>query len=175
MGTFPAALTRMPSFDTRSFYRPSDSKACNRLIAPALTWPERLPATAGYEWSAGGQHDRHNELAAELALRAAEHEPIEGVLGEKLSTVHLLAGSGLNKPVNRANNRRADGVLIRPDGLRIVLELTATPSKSLKEKVRTRAKLLTERPSKTSGIVIVFVAAPTPAASTPVVTLAPKS
>jgi hypothetical protein len=162
IGTFPAALTPRPGFDSRSLYRPSDSKSFRRLIAPTLTWPEQLQATAGYDWSAGGQNDRHNVLAAELALRAAEHLPISGVLGEKLSTVDLLAGSGLGKTVNRPDNRRADGVLIRPDGLRIVMELTATASQSLKRKVHRWAKLLSERPLETSGIVIVFVTAPHP-------------
>ncbi|MHA6668605.1 hypothetical protein ACX3O0_07020 [Homoserinimonas sp. A447] len=162
IATFPAALTAQPGFDGRSLFRPSATDAYKRLIAPTLTWPERVQVTAGYPWATGGQHDRHNVLAAELALRATEHLHIAGTLGEKLASVDLLAGSGLGKRLSRPDNRRADGVLIRPDGMRIVLEVTASASKALKEKVRRWAKLLSERPLETSGLVVAFVAAPHP-------------
>ncbi|MHA6667486.1 hypothetical protein ACX3O0_01315 [Homoserinimonas sp. A447] len=162
IATFPAALTGEAGFDGRSLYRPSATDTYKRLIAPTLTWPETIQVTGGYPWSVGGQYDRHNVLAAELALRAAEHLHIAGVLGEKLASVDLLAGSGLGKPMRGHDNRRADGVLIRPDGMRIVLEVTASASKTLKSKIHRWAKLLSERPLETSGIVVIFIAAPHP-------------
>ncbi|WP_460991152.1 hypothetical protein [Sinomonas soli] len=119
--------------------------------------------TAGYPWNSGSQFDRHNILAAELVLRAAEYLPqIAAVLGEKLSTVDLYAGAGLGRELPFPDNRRADATLVRADGLRIAVEITATASNALEKKVRRWAELLRERPLETSGLVIVFVAAPHP-------------
>lgn len=160
VGSFSMPMRQEPGLSRRSLYRPANTDVFRKLIEPTLTWPESVQVTAGYPWASGGQYDRHNVLAAELALRAAEHLPIAGVLGEKLATVDLLAGSGIGKSVPKADNRRADGVLIRPDGLRIAIEITATASKSFKEKVRRWAKLLSERPLETSGLTVLFVTAP---------------
>ena len=81
----------------------------------------------------GGQCDRHNVLRADLALRAAEHLPFSGILDEKLAAVDPLAGSGIGKSAPNADNRRADGVIIRPDGMRIALEIAATASRWFKQ------------------------------------------
>nr|WP_249336228.1 hypothetical protein [Sinomonas gamaensis] len=146
-----------------AIYRPSTTGAFEKHIVPTLTWPEWVAVTAGYPWSGGSQFDRHNILAAELALRAAEYLPEVGaVLGEKLSTMDLYAGSGLGKEWPATDNRRADGTLVRNDGLRIAIEVTATASAALEKKVRRWAELLRERPLETSGLVVVFVAAPHP-------------
>lgn len=160
IGTFPLALMQEPGFNRRSLYRPSNSDAYRKHIHPRLTWPETIQVTGGYPWTTGGQYDRHNVLAAELALRAAEHLPIAGVLGEKFASVDLLAGTGIGKSLPQADGRRGDGVIIRADGMRIAIELTATASKSFKQKVRRWAKLLTERPLETSGLTVLFVTAP---------------
>jgi len=162
IGTLPIALQQTPGFDRRALYRPANTDAYQKLIAPTLTYPERLQITGGYPWASGGQYDRHNVLAAELALRAAEHLAIGGVLGEKFSSVDLLAGSGLGRTLPKPDNRRADGVIVRPDGMRIALEITATVSTRFKEKVRRWAQLLVERPLETSGLTILFVTAPHP-------------
>jgi hypothetical protein len=162
IGSFPLSLMQDPGLGRRNLYRPSDTDVFKKMIMPTLTWPESVQVTAGYPWAAGGQYDRHNVLAAELALRAAEHLPISGILGEKLATVDLLAGSGIGKSVPKADDRRADGVIIRPDGMRIAFEITATASKSFKEKVRRWAKLLSERPLETSGLTVLFVTAAQP-------------
>lgn len=105
-------------------------------------------------------YDRHNILATELGLRAAEYLPIGAVMGEQLSSVDPLAGSGLGKKLPRADNRRADGTIICEDGMRIVFELTATASASFENKVRRWAELIAARPLETSGLTVVFIAAP---------------
>jgi hypothetical protein len=143
-------------------YRPSNSDAFDKVITPTLTYPEWLSVTGGLPWSSGGQYDRHNMLAAELALRAAEYLPIGAVLGEKFASVDLLAGSGIGRKVKNPDNRRADGVIVRADGMRIAYELTAAASASFENKVRRWAKIISERPLETSGLAIVFIAAPHP-------------
>lgn len=145
-----------------SLYRPSNTDSFDKLIEPTLTGPELLSITAGQPWSGGGQYDRHNVLALELALRACEYLPIGAILGEQLSSVDLLAGSGLGKKLPKADNRRADATIIREDGMRIVLELTATASASFESKVRRWAELIAARPLETSGLTVLFIAAPHP-------------
>ncbi|QYF91430.1 hypothetical protein KY499_09250 [Arthrobacter sp. PAMC25284] len=151
-----------PGLGRQTLYRPTASESFKRLIEPTLTNPEHLTITAGQPWSAGGQYDRHNVLAAELALRAAEYLPVGAVLGEQLSSVDLLAGVGLGKKLPRPDNRRADGTLVRADGMRIVYELTATTSQAFENKVRRWAEVIAARPLETSGLTVVFIAAPHP-------------
>jgi hypothetical protein len=143
-------------------YRPAATDVFKRLIEPTLTGPELLTVTGGQPWSSGGQYDRHNVLAAELALRAAEVLPIGTVMGETFASVDLLLGSGLGKTVKKPDNRRADGVIVRTDGLRIAYEITATASRALESKVRRWAQALAAHPLETSGLVVVFIAAPHP-------------
>ena len=162
IGLFSGPGRTAPGMNRSTLFRPSNTEAFDKKITPTLTWPEWVTVTGGYPWSGGGQYDRHNLLATELGLRAAEYLPVGAVLGEKFSTVDLLAGTGLGKTVKNPDNRRADGTIVRPDGLRIAFEITATASKSLESKVRRWAQIITERPLETSGLTIVFVAAPHP-------------
>ncbi|MEH0110568.1 hypothetical protein V6N00_12730 [Tersicoccus sp. MR15.9] len=151
-----------PTTDRHTLYRPGTAGGFDTHVRDALTWPEWVTITGGYPWSGGGQYDRHNLLATELGLRAAEYLSVGTVLGEKLSTVDLLAGTGLGKSITTPDNRRADGTIVRTDGLRIVFELTATASPSFESKVRRWAQILRDRPLESSGLVIVFIAAPHP-------------
>lgn len=162
LGTYTFPTHRAAGMGRNVLYRPGTSDAFDSHIKPTLTWPEWVSVTGGYPWSHGGQYDRHNLLATELALRAAEYLPVGAVLGEKFATVDLLAGSGLGKTVKKPDQRRADGVIVRADGLRIAYELTATASASFESKVRRWAQILANRPLETSGLVIVFVAASHP-------------
>ncbi|MGO4230462.1 hypothetical protein AB4Y72_16560 [Arthrobacter sp. YAF34] len=162
IGMFPNPLAAIPNPDRNYLYRAARSDAFEKHIVPTLTWPEWASVTGGLGWASGGQYDRHNLLAAELCLRVAEYLPIGAILGEKFSTVDLLAGSGLGRTVKMPDNRRADGTIVRSDGMRIALELTATTSRGLESKVRRWARLLTERSLETSGLTVLFVAAPHP-------------
>lgn len=161
IGKFSHGLADRSS-GSRTLYRPSNTDSFRKSIEPMLTWPEWIHVTGGQPWSSGGQYDRHNVLATELGLRAAEYLPIGTVLGEKFATVDLLAGTGLGRKVDKPDNRRADGVIVREDGLRIAYELTATTSESFAAKVRRWAELIRDRPLETSGLVVLFIAAPHP-------------
>ena len=110
-------------------------------------------------WSSASQFDRHNLLAAELGLRLFEYADIGTVLGEKLSSIELLAGSGLGRSLPFPDRRSADLTIVRPDGLRIAIELTATTTGRFREKVERWAKLLADQPLQHSGLVVVFVIA----------------
>lgn len=162
IGLFAQLGKSAPGMNRSTLFRPSGTEAFEKKIAPTLTWPEWVSVTGGYPWNGGGQYDRHNLLATELGLRAAEYLDIGTVLGEKFSTVDLLAGTGLGKTVKKPDNRRADGTIVRKDGMRIAFELTATASKAFENKVRRWAQIISERPMETSGLTIVFIAAPHP-------------
>lgn len=139
----------------------------NKLIDPTLTRPEWLTVTGGQPWTSGGQYDRHNLLSGEMLTRLSEFcwPAVATVLGEKFSTVDLLAGSGLGKKFDKPDNRSADGTVIRSDGLRIAIEVTSNASRGLENKVRRWAKIISQRPLETSGLVILFIAAGHPRGS----------
>lgn len=162
IGTYANKFRLNPGMNSSVVYRTANSEAFNKIIEPTLTGPEWLSVTAGHPWSTGGQYDRHNVLSTELGLRVAEYLDIGAVLGEKLSTLDLLAGSGLGKKLTRRDSRRADGTIVRTDGMRIAFELTATASESFANKVRRWAQVISERPLETSGLTVVFIAAPHP-------------
>jgi hypothetical protein len=161
LGTYSHPMSRF-GLARNNVYRPANSDTFDKVIAPTLTWPEWASVTGGMPWSSGGQYDRHNILATELALRAAEYLPLGAVLGEKFATVDLLAGTGLGKTVKNPDNRRADGVLVREDGMRIAFELTASASVGFENKIRRWAQLINDRPLETSGLTVLFIAAPHP-------------
>lgn len=160
IGFYATPWGREPGPQRRDLlFRPSSTDVFDKLIEPTLTGPEWLTVTGGQRWTSGGQYDRHNLLATELLLRLAEYAPIGAVLGEKYSTVDLLAGSGLGKKVRKPDNRSADGTMVRQDGLRVAFEVTANASRGLESKVRRWAQIISERPLEASGLVVVFVAA----------------
>ena len=88
--------TKLPQPRT-AVYRPSNTTVFDKRVAPHLTFPEWVSVTGGQPWSSASQFDRHNLLAAELGLRLFEYADIGTVLGEKLSSIELLAGSGLGR------------------------------------------------------------------------------
>lgn len=141
--------------------RLSDADVFPRDLTDWLTWPEWVAVTGGQSWRAPTSYDRHNVLATELALRWAEYADIGTVLGERFSTHDLLAGTGLGRD-EIPGEAAADFTVVRPDGMRIAVELTTHATPGLPGKIRRWARLLHERPFSTSGLCVVFVAAPHP-------------
>ena len=117
-----------------------------------LRWRDRagvIPA----RWLGSGSADRHSLLATELCLRAAEHLPdIPLVVGESGCGVADMTGDA-----RFAQKRwRPDGVLVRRDGLRIAVEMTASAT-GLATKIQHWIQVL----SADAGhqLVVVFVGA----------------
>jgi hypothetical protein len=157
-GSFASALLPGASTSRSVLYRPSRSDAFDKEVSPLLSYEQRTAVTGGLPWDFRRQYDRHNLLSVEMGLRVAEFCEVGTVLGEKLSTVDLLAGTGLGMdPVVEA--RGADLTIVRADGLRVAVEITASAGADFTDKVRRWAKLLAERPLATSGLTVLFVEA----------------
>lgn len=149
------SLHRSPS--GLMFYRPSGSRAYDRLVAPTLTWSEDLALTGGLPFSASHQADRHNIIAVELALRAAELCELGTAVGEKLSMTDELAYRGLGRTPRTPSAAGPDLVLVRSDGVRIAVEMTATVNTDFANKVDRWARVLEDSPWDTSGLMVLFV------------------
>lgn len=157
-GTFASALLAGANADRATLWRPSRSKAFDDEVAPLLSYEQLLGVTGGLPWDFRRQFDRHNLLSAELGLRAAQWCEVGTVLGEKLSTADLLAGTGLGlDPI--ADEMGADLTIVRPDGLRIAVELTASTGRDFYKKAERWAELLSKRSLASSGLMVVFVEA----------------
>ena len=160
--TIPSAWAT-PLAAELALYRPRTQRQFSALQGK-LTWAEWVGITGGQPYGGGGHHDRHNVLAAELGLRYAEYADVEAVLGEAFSTHDHLVGRGVGRAEVTVDGA-ADLTIVRPDGLRIAIELTATTSKNIYRKVERWAKLLSESPSEYTGVVVVFLVAPNLAAT----------
>lgn len=159
-GIFTNGLMHTRTTERGTLYRPSRNSNFDQKLSPRLTYPEWVSVTGGHPFESGGQFDRHNVLATELALRVAEWCEIGAVVGEKLSTFDLLAHSGLGLPEAIGARRSADATLIRTDGARIAVEMTASTGPNFEAKVQRWAALLANRRMDDSGLVVVFVVAP---------------
>ncbi len=149
--------------DRLTLHRPARNRHFHDRLQEHLTYPELMSITAGKEFAPGLPHDRHDLLAAEFLLRCAEWVECGVVLGERLSDWDLLAFSGTGAPSRYGmDSKRADGVLVRTDGLRVAIEVTATVGPSFKAKVRRWAALLSERSTAQTGLVVLFLVAPSP-------------
>ncbi|RYC10546.1 hypothetical protein [Nocardioides zhouii] len=144
--------------DALALYRPATGAAFSQAT-PDLTSAEWIAITGGQPFGGRGHHDRHNVLATEVGLRAAEYTLAGAVLGEAFSTANLLAGDGAGR--KRIDTpARADLTVVRNDGLRIAIELTATTSPHFKRKVEQMVKLLAQSPLEHTGLTVIFLIAP---------------
>lgn len=167
LGRFVSSLQRVNADPASAVYRAGPSGSVRKQLGDYFTWPELAQIDGGFKGPGAGYYDRHNILAAELALRSAEMLPdIEMVLGEKWSSSAVMFpederprgyGEWQKQPP-----ARGDGALIRHDGLRIVIEMTATTSPGFVRKVQRWARILDEHPMETSGLIVLFVAAAHP-------------
>lgn len=166
VGLVSDALHRGPKSSRVHLFRPGRPSAAIDQIAERLTYPEWVSVTAGSGFEFTRQFDRHNLLATELGLRVAEFCRIGTVLGEKLSTVDALAFSGWGQePPTSDSQRAADLVVVREDGLRIAVEITASRGPSLTSKIDRWAQTLSRRRLSDNGLIVLFIVAGVPDSS----------
>lgn len=126
------------------------------LLESMLSYRDLIGVTSGQPWRWGSQHDRHNLLATELALRAAEYTNVAGVFGEQLGPAVLLHPEcGANR-----SSRTADAVMVRGDGMRIAVEMTSSATDNMTSKIARWVDVLTS--DKSRGLAVVFVEMPHP-------------
>ena len=159
VGIFSNVLFNTRGTARGALYRPADTKVFEKKVAPLLTYTEWVSTTAGIKARVGGgQHARHNIIATELALRIAEVCDIGTVVGEKLSLADLLGYTGLGLPSKGAGyTRAADFTIIRQDGARIAVEVTASIGRAFDLKMQHWAELLADRRMNDSGLAVLFV------------------
>lgn len=141
-----------------TLWRAAPPQPFDNRLAPVLTGVERASVLGRQPWLKAPSYDRHMALSAELGLRAAEYLPWVGtVLGERFSG---LATMGLDRPasltVKQIETKAADLTIVRNDGLRIAVEITAT-THGLQKKVDAWADVLLRNPLETSGLIVMFV------------------
>ena len=150
--------------------RPAQTKVFEQQVAPLLTYAEHLAVTGGTPWMVSRQADRHNVLCNQLALHAA-HIPAVGVVhGEKWGNAGVLGfdSVGMPRPTDTgqlaldSTQASADLVVVRKDGLKIAVELTASTSSTFAPKVKRWAHVMSLSPLERSGLVVLFVNASPP-------------
>ena len=162
LGEFANPLRRGAHADRTRLVRPSRSLGFDELIDPTLSQQERVSVTGGLPWDFSRQYDRHNLISTEMGLRVAEFCEVGTVLGEKLSTADLLAWSGLGRTGECKDKRAADLTVVRQDGLRIAVEVTASAGDDFAAKVRRWAHVLAGNSLASSGLAVLFVEAAPP-------------
>lgn len=151
---------------------PSGGKGEDR--ATREFWESLNPADytgvfGGRERRMAAVSDRHAHLTAELLLRAAEHTGAACILGEMYTGHSDLFDLG--RPVK--SRGRGDGLIIRDDGLHIVVETTASVTRlyragdgktrfNVSDKVRAWAEAMLAGGSACADVVVLFVEAGRP-------------
>ena len=142
--------------------RPTKPGPVLRELEDRMSYPEWLSTTAGMPFDSDRQFARHNVLATELGLRMAEFGNVGTVLGEKLSSMAMLAYAGVGDPVPTSGaSGGSDLTLVRTDGLRIAVEVTASVTGGwIYDKVERLVRILNHRPLERTGLCVLFVVAP---------------
>jgi hypothetical protein len=127
-------------------------------LRDVTTYAEWLAVSGNRPLARSRVNVRHDVLAAELALRLSQLPGVGTVLGPHFSTfADLLPGTD----GARAPQGGPDLVMVRNDGLRIAIEVTATIGQHFKAKVDRWARRLAAGRLDKCGLAVVFIAAPT--------------
>lgn len=138
-----------------------------RIIKDNWTAAEYLQVDGGpSKISSPGWQDRHNILASELCLRAAESLPeATMIFGERWSSTDSMyphKARGIGQFARKAHQMpsRGDGTIILNNGMRVVIEVhnpAFLPKPVIDKKVMRWAKHIADNPLKTSGLMVLFV------------------
>lgn len=142
--------------------RPAKGRArvFDKHVRRHLSLAEQVSVSGGLPYSVGGQFDRHNILATEMLLRAAEMLEVGTVVGEKYCTADMIFGSGIGRdPI--LSGIRSDAMIVREDGVRIAIEMTSTSnSHDMLRKVESWARHMDSHRFARNGVIVLFVVAP---------------
>ncbi len=122
-------------------------------LLPMLSREQAVGLLGGHPWKNTVTADRHSVLASEFLLRLAEWGDTDLVLGERLTEANMLVPD-----LGAGATRAGDGMIVRADGLRIVIELTASISTNFDGKAEKWADTL----RRERGLAVLFIAAPHP-------------
>lgn len=160
-GYFTSAARTANTSHRARLLRPAYSQVVESKVLPLLTYPERIFVTGGRPYTTSRQFDRHNLLSTELGLRIAEYLDVGAVMGETYSTAEQLFAWAQTSDVNASRGKSADLTVVRPDGLRVAVELTATAvSKTIEAKTTAWANAMAGSTLATDGVFLLFVIAP---------------
>lgn len=120
-----------------------------------LSWSEWVAVTGARPWVRSLPSDRHDILAAEVSLRAAEVAPLTATLGEGFARLGDLFGES-----RRVGKRRADAIWVRGDGLAVVVEMISSAPRSSARKLALWSDLLASAEGR--GVAALFVSAISP-------------
>lgn len=135
-----------PRSQRMSMWSVGEDQRAFEIYSQTLTAAERISVLGGSRWTIGHRYDRHNALATELALRAAEYCDVATVIGEKHCAVGTLLASTGTPCEERDRNRRADLGIVRQDGMIVLVEVTASVNASFRAKIERWAQLLQRHP-----------------------------
>lgn len=134
-----------------------DYKGDIDLLASKISYPDWVGTTAAQPWVWGSQYTRHNLLGTELGLRVAEYCDVAATFGESLGNLGLLAPAQCHVATSR---RTADAVILRTDGMRIAVEMTATTNSAFAARVDKWAEVIERDTSRSLAVVFVECAHP---------------
>lgn len=140
-----------------SLWRPNFRAQLKRWFRQ-LDYNEWVGLSTGDRLAFGSQFDRHNILSTEIGLRIGEyHDNIVAVFGEGECLLSKIFGKD---PKTVSSTKTADVVAVRSDGLRIVIEVTASLSPHFADKVDSWAQLLADDVTESTVVLFVDVAQP---------------
>ena len=147
---FAAAGTLLGTYQsTARLMRVSLASPAFARLLEGTTLAEFIAATGGRPLGQNRQYDRHNILTVELMLRVAEFTKMAAVVGELFSTYDLLLFGGTGRSL-----KSSDATLIREDGLRVAMELTAAHVEGRKKVAGVAATL---REARRPEVLVLFV------------------
>lgn len=127
-----------------------------KILRPHLTWQEWMSITGGQRWEKSKPRVRHDTYAMECGLRLAEHADVLTLLGEKFSTADMLGGTGAGRPPLTIDSS-ADFTVVRPDGMKIAVELTSSVTPNLHNKAAKWARAIALAPLDETGLCVAFL------------------
>lgn len=161
-GIFTNGLMHTRNTERRTLYRPSRNSNFNQKLAPRLTYPVgcRSPAVTRSNSVGSSTGTTCSPPSWAYASRNGVRSERSSARNCRRSSCWHIRGWDCRRPSARGARRAADATLIRTDGARIAVELTASTGPNFEAKVQRWATLLSNRRMDDSGLAVVFVVAP---------------